>query len=98
MARRFDVHDLKEALAERLARTGHDTEDDEIAYASHAVVELVQAGKLAAAEAAARDVVTRYPYEPDGWDCAGNAIGKCATSCATTPTTMTPHTKPSLVS
>ena len=30
MARRFDVHYLKEALAERLARTGHDDEDDEI--------------------------------------------------------------------
>jgi Flp pilus assembly protein TadD len=71
MARRFDVHDLKEALAERLARTGHDNEDDEIAYASHAVVELVQAGTLAAAEAAARDLLTRYPDEPDGWDCLG---------------------------
>ena len=39
--------------------------------ASHAVVELVQAGKLEDAEATARDLLMRYPDEPDGWDCLG---------------------------
>lgn len=45
--------------------------DDEIAVASHVVVELVEAGKLAEAEVAARDLIRRYPNEPDGWDCLG---------------------------
>jgi len=46
-------------------------EDDDVDDASHAVVELVQAGKLEDAEAVARDLLTRYPHEPDGWDCLG---------------------------
>jgi predicted Zn-dependent protease len=45
--------------------------DDEIAAATHVVVELVEAGKLAEAEAAARDLIMRHPDEPDGWDCLG---------------------------
>jgi predicted Zn-dependent protease len=49
----------------------HAHEDDEIAVASHVVVELVQAGKLADADAAARDLIMRYPDEPEGWDCLG---------------------------
>jgi hypothetical protein len=69
--RRPDVHDLKEALADRLAQMWHAHGDDEIAVASHVVVELVQAGKLADADAAARDLIMRYPHEPDGWDCLG---------------------------
>ena len=60
------------SLAERLARTWHHNEDDDdVDDASHAVVELVQAGKLEDAEAAARDLLMRYPHEPDGWDCLG---------------------------
>jgi hypothetical protein len=35
--------------------------DDEIAVASHVVVELVEAGTLADAEAAARDLIMRHP-------------------------------------
>ena len=59
------------SLAERVARTWHHNEDDEVDDASHAVVELVHAGKLEDAEAAARDLLKRYPHEPDGWDCLG---------------------------
>jgi hypothetical protein len=70
-AQRPDVHSLTNALAERLAQTWHAHGDDEIAVASHVVVELVQAGKLADADAAARDLMMRYPHEPDGWDCLG---------------------------
>ena len=67
--RRPNVDDLKEALAERLATTSHG--HNEIADASHRVVELAQAGKLEDAEAAARDLLMRHPHEPDGWDCLG---------------------------
>jgi hypothetical protein len=35
------------------------------------IVELVQDGKLEDADAAARDLIMRYPNEPDGWDCLG---------------------------
>jgi len=58
-------------LAGRPARTWQHNEDDDVDDASHAVVELVQAGKLDDAEAVARDLLTRYPHEPDGWDCLG---------------------------
>jgi len=67
-ARCLDAHDLKEAVSNRLV--WHD-EDDEITEASHAVVELVHVGKLNEAEVAARDLLMRYPDEPDGWDCLG---------------------------
>jgi len=70
-AQRPDVHSLKNALAKRLAQIWHAHGDDEIAVASHVVVELVQAGKLADADTAARDLMMRYPHEPDGWDCLG---------------------------
>ena len=70
-ARRPDVHDLKEALAERLAKTWHDHGDDEIAISSHTVVELTHLGRLEDAEAAARALLMKYPDEPDGWDCLG---------------------------
>jgi SEC-C motif len=56
---------------EATADAAHAHGDDEIAVASHVVVELVQAGKLADANAAARDLIMRYPDEPDGWDCLG---------------------------
>jgi hypothetical protein len=56
---------------EARADAAHAHDDDEIAVASHVVVELVQAGKLADADAAARDLIKRYPNEPEGWDCLG---------------------------
>ena len=39
--------------------------------ASNAAVDLVNAGKLDEAEAAARDLLTRFPDEHDGWDRLG---------------------------
>jgi hypothetical protein len=66
ITRRPDVDSLKNALAERLAQIWHSDGGDEIAVASHAVVELVQAGKLPDADAAARDLIMRHPHEPDG--------------------------------
>ena len=69
--RKFNVQYLKDALADRLAQQWYAHGDDEIAVASHVVVELVQAGNLEDAETAARDLITRYPDEPDGWDCLG---------------------------
>jgi hypothetical protein len=32
---------------------------------------LTHAGRLEDAEAAARDLLMKYPDEPDGWDCLG---------------------------
>ena len=46
-------------------------EDDEFTDASNAAVDLVQAGKYEEAEAAARDLITRYPEVHDGWDRLG---------------------------
>ena len=40
---------------------------------AHAVVALVHTGQLEHAEVAARDLLTRCPHEPDGWDCLGIA-------------------------
>ena len=48
-----------------------DLEDEEIGNRTHVVVELVHAGQLDDAEIAARELLTRYPAEPDGWDCLG---------------------------
>lgn len=53
------------------AKERADLEDDEIGDRTHVVVELVQAGKLDDAEVAARELLTSYPAEPDGWDCLG---------------------------
>ncbi len=60
---------MRTAIAARLAGLAQADDEDELAAAaSHAVVHLVKAGKLDAAEAAARDLLMRYPEMPDGWD------------------------------
>jgi Tfp pilus assembly protein PilF len=46
-------------------------EDAELTKASNAAVDLVQVGKFEEAEAAARDLITRYPEVHDGWDRLG---------------------------
>jgi tetratricopeptide (TPR) repeat protein len=46
-------------------------EDEELTKASNAAVDLVQAGKFEEAEAAARDLIARYPEVHDGWDRLG---------------------------
>ena len=43
----------------------------ELTTASNAAVDLVNAGKLEEAEAAARDLIARYPEVHDGWDRLG---------------------------
>lgn len=45
--------------------------DDELDATSNAVVDLIKAGKLDEAEAAARDLLARYPDVHDGWDRLG---------------------------
>ena len=70
---------LRDVRAEMLATLAgaHDEEmyddpfDDTLLHESNAVVELVHAGKLDEAEAAARDLVERYPDVHDGWDRLG---------------------------
>ena len=44
---------------------------DELMDASNSVVDLIRAGKLDEAEAAARDLLVRYPDTHDGWDRLG---------------------------
>ena len=48
-----------------------DAYEDELDAASNAVVQLVGAGKLDEAEAAARDLLVRFPDVHDGWDRLG---------------------------
>jgi tetratricopeptide (TPR) repeat protein len=46
-------------------------EDDDLDTASNAVVDLIHAGRLDEAEAAARDLLVRYPEVPDGFERLG---------------------------
>ena len=48
-----------------------DAHEDELDAASNAVVQLVGAAKLEEAEAAARDLLVRFPDVHDGWDRLG---------------------------
>jgi tetratricopeptide (TPR) repeat protein len=63
------------AAAERTKAFFNDLEeqlaDGELDEASNAVVDLVQAGKLDEAEAAARDLLVRFPEVYDGYDRLG---------------------------
>ena len=45
--------------------------DDDLTETSNAVLDLIRDGKLDEAEAAARDLLVRYPEVPDGWDRLG---------------------------
>jgi tetratricopeptide (TPR) repeat protein len=56
---------LLDALEEQLAS------DDGLAEASNAVVDMVHAGKLDEAEAAAHDLLVRFPEVHDGYDRLG---------------------------
>jgi hypothetical protein len=71
-AHRLHVHELKAQVAARLRMAEEeDTYEDELDAASNAVVHLVTAGKLDAAETAARDLLARYPEVHDGWERLG---------------------------
>lgn len=58
------ARDLLEALEEQLA-------DEDLDEASNAVVDLIHAGKLDEAEAAANDLLVRFPEVHDGHDRLG---------------------------
>ena len=64
--------ELRAEIAARM-RMAEDADvyDDALEDASNAVVDLIRAGKLDEAEAAARDLLVRYPEVPDGWDRLG---------------------------
>ncbi len=47
---------------------------------------LARAGKLDEAESAARDLLTRYPEVPDGWDRLGMVCTKSAARTGKLPT------------
>jgi tetratricopeptide (TPR) repeat protein len=73
VARRTELQRMKEQAVAELLGNAHDNaeEDDELTKASNAAVDLVQAGKFEEAEAAARDLIARYPEVHDGWDRLG---------------------------
>jgi tetratricopeptide (TPR) repeat protein len=71
-AHRLHVREMEAAVAARLRMAEEaDTYEDELDAASNAVVDFVHAGKLDDAEAAARDLLVRFPDVHDGWDRLG---------------------------
>ena len=69
---RLPVRELTAAVAARLRMAEEeDAYEDELDAASNAVVQLVGAARLDEAEAAARDLLVRFPDVHDGWDRLG---------------------------
>ena len=69
---RLPVRELTAAVAARLRMAEEeDAYEDELDATSNAVVQLVGAAKLDEAEAAARDLLVRFPDVHDGWDRLG---------------------------
>ena len=69
--RRLQVQELKAAMAARLAGAENLDDDDTLTDESNAVIDLIRAGRLDEAEAAARALLARYPDVHDGWDRLG---------------------------
>ena len=66
------IHELKTAIAARRGMSEDNLQRyDELMDASDAVVDLVRSAKLDAAEVAARDLLARFPDQPDCWDRLG---------------------------
>jgi tetratricopeptide (TPR) repeat protein len=61
----------KPVLARLAAAAAVPDELEELTAASNAAVALVKTGKLEEAEAAARDLLVRFPHVHDGWDRLG---------------------------
>jgi len=71
-ARRLEQRAARAEFLARFAEAAAVTEyDQELTTASNAAVDLVNAGKLEEAEAAARDLLVRFPEVHDGWDRLG---------------------------
>ena len=71
-ARRAQQRATKAEFLARFAAAGEvDEELEQLTAASNTTVELVKAGKLEEAEAAARDLLERFPHVHDGWDRLG---------------------------
>ncbi len=70
--RRLEQKAAKAAALERFHEIADvDEELEQLTTVSNAAVDLVNAGKLEEAEAAARDLIARYPEAHDGWDRLG---------------------------
>ena len=70
--RREEDRALRAAVVARLQRAEEeDRYEDELDAASNGVLDLVKAGKLDEAEAAARSLLALYPEVHDGWDRLG---------------------------
>ena len=71
--KRQSLREVRETMLARLA--GHapadDIFDDELMQASNTALRLVHEGRLDQAEAAARDLMVRFPDMPDGWEYLG---------------------------
>jgi tetratricopeptide (TPR) repeat protein len=67
--KRQSLREVRKALVAKLS--GTDDFDDDLTDASNAVLALIRDNKLDEAEAAARDLLVRYPEVPDGWDRLG---------------------------
>src|SRR5260370_8437746 len=71
-AHRLPVDELTAEVAARLSMAEQeDAYEDELDAASNAVVHLVRTARLDEAEAAARDLLVRFPDVHDGWDRLG---------------------------
>ena len=69
--KRQSLREVREAMLSKLAGTEDAVDDDDLDEASNAVIDLIRTGQLDAAEAAARDLLVRYPEVPDGWERLG---------------------------
>ncbi len=67
--KRQSLREVREAMIAKLS--GSELPEDDLDDASNAVIALIRAGKLDEAEAAARDLLVRFPEVPDGWDRLG---------------------------
>jgi tetratricopeptide (TPR) repeat protein len=71
-ARRSEQHAAKAEFLARFAKAAAVPDElEELTAASNGAADLVRAGKLEEAEAAARDLLKRFPKVHDGWDRLG---------------------------
>lgn len=72
--KRQSLSELREAMLAKLSSA--EMLEDGLDEASSSVVALILVGKLDEAEAAARDLLVRYPHVPYGWDRLGMVYEK----------------------